>query len=146
MTSAASSLDHSQTIKLNFKNKVSIYQMSDWKRAINSFLDGIWKQPRDFSTIAGIVFGDVAVFINRRGGYEISYPPSAMGKSSGLSLDRSMVHAVTSEPDKLELGLARFVRNPNIKMLAIQFPCEMLMLWKSDVKTELHYIVVDRKF
>ena len=119
------------------------YSKAEWKRAIMSFLNDIWSQLYDEAD-GCIIFGEICLSLGKNG-YSLSYPEPTNVPRPNIN-ERSEIHAVTSDRDKLELGLARFARNSHIKMLVIEFPASRFMLWKGDKKTDLHYTVVDRTF
>ena len=117
--------------------------MPEWKRAILAFLDGMWSQARE-NEAGMIALNDTALYLTRRG-YSLSWP-AGMQPMPRPSLDRHLIHVVTCERDKTELGLARFVRASDIRMLVIEFSCDQLMLWKGESKTDFDFSVVPRTF
>lgn len=130
-------------ILVSTHRKVRNYPKSEWKRAITAFLDDIWSQGINRATGA-ILFGKVSLYTNSQG-YNVTYP-SGTEVTERPRLDRHEIHAVTCEQHQVEIGLARFVRCPHIRMLVIEFGSIRLMMWKGMMSTDFHYTVVDRTF
>ena len=115
-----------QIVGFNIEGKVRHYRMSEWKRAIMAFLDGMWSQRHGL--VSGIlIFDDVTLDIHDENGYHLSRPVAKPEIPRPL-FSRSEIHAVTCERNSVELGLARLIRNPDIKILVIEFSTLRLML------------------
>ena len=131
-------------IKIKFRNEqIQTYAGVDWRKAFNRYIDGVWSQHNQFAE--GVLIIDTVILSLHNEEYSIQNPTDLIIYARP-GFNRSEIHAVPSDRNSIELGLAKFVRNDFIRMLVIEFSCSRLMLWKDQARTVLHSTLIDRSF
>ena len=119
------------------------YSGSDWRKAFDRFLCGIWEQHDD--SAGGVLVIDDVVLHLLNGTYKIRGPSSPQ-EHARPTVSRDRILAVHCDRGSVELGLMKFIRNNDLFMLVIEFPNSRFMFWKDRVRTNLHLAIVNRTF
>ena len=120
------------------------YEGSNWRKAFTFYLDGVWSQNN--RSVEGVIFIDNMVLQLHHGEYQYRHPSGIAVHPRPQWENRSQIHAVMVSRDQLELGLVKFIRNNQIRMLVLMFGVDQLTLWKSPERTELFCTLVPRTF
>lgn len=124
------------------KGQMQEFDGTNWRKALSHYLDGVWAQKN--ASVEGVLMIDHVVLFINHGEYNFTCPPSPV--YSRPELTRDQIHAITGKRDEFELGLAKFIRNNGIRMLAVEFTDSRMMLWKGPRRTDLFFTVMDRTF
>ncbi len=121
------------------------YEGTQWREAILAYLGGVWKGDKSVTSRQKLNFNNTTIRLGDNGkyyAYFVCEPDEAPFPPMPPSSDILTIMDPTEEA--VEIGLIRFVRNNQIRHLALMFPGEvssegMILLVKvPEVRGELH--------